>query len=85
MKRNVPRVKAAFDKQVAAGLLSAEQAAELFERWNAQLPAEPSPAELDAIASIERLKNRQASRPPDFDELYRRKAELDRSDGNPRP
>jgi hypothetical protein len=70
-------VRASFDRQVAAGVLTEEQAAELFELYKATIPAPASPAELEALAFVDRLKNRQASHPPDFDDLYRRKAELD--------
>lgn len=86
MQNNLPREKAWCDQQVRDGKLSAEEAAESLAAY-ARVCAgstEPTALELDMIAFVKRLNNRQGTISPNFAALYRRKAELDRNDHAPR-
>lgn len=76
----LPDTRKWLDARVLAGTLSKERADELFAQfqreWSA--PPEPTADELDVVAFINRLKNRQGNIEPDYGALYKRKTELDR-------
>ena len=83
MHDSLPQTKKWLDAQVLAGTMSQEMADGFFAHIESisAAPPEPTADELAVMAFIERLTNRQATRPPDFDALYRRKLELDRTEG----
>jgi hypothetical protein len=87
MHDSLPLSRKRLDEQVDAGTLSKEMADEVFaanERI-CKAPPELTTNELEVMAFMDRLKNRQGIVEPDFGALYKRKAELDRDPHEPRP
>ncbi len=76
---NLPSFKESLEQQVRDGKLSAEDAADSLSGYARMCsgPVEPTALEVNMMDFVKRIKNRQGTFTPDFDELSRKKANID--------